>query len=56
MPPFYKVSMAHSLISQVITLFMFLNPFYSSLLTQFTALIKTIQEKQYLLLSAALYT
>ena len=36
--------------------FMFLNPFYISLLTQFTILIKMIQEKQYLLLFAALYT
>ena len=36
--------------------FLFLSPFYISLLTQFTVLIKIIQEKQYLLLSVALYT
>ena len=49
MPPCYKVSKAHSLISQVITL-MFLNPFYISLLTQITVLIKIIQEKSILTL------
>ena len=54
MPPFYKVSMAHLLISQLITLLCF-DPFYIILLTQFTVLIKIIEEKQYLLLSAALY-
>ena len=55
MPPFYKVSMAPSLISQLITLLCVLNPFYIILLTQFTVLIKIIEEKQYLLFSAALY-
>ena len=34
---------------------MLLNPFYTILLAQFTFLTKIIEEKQYLLLSAALY-
>ena len=55
MPPFYKVSMAKLINITINYSFMFLNPFYISLLTQFTVLIKIIEEKQYLLLSAALY-